>query len=71
MNISDEQLNYIKLQQLLVEATKIIREVFLETWTNFSQSAWSDNPKDGVYFLNGEGKKLLGVLFKSPPSIYF
>ena len=65
MNISDEQLNYIKLQQLLVEATKIIREVFLETWTNFSQSAWSDNPTDGVYFLNGEGKQIFNKAYAS------
>ena len=50
--------NFLSLQIMLREATKLLRQIFLQTWKELHKKDWTDDVEASKYFRNGPGKEI-------------
>ena len=57
--------NFLSLQIMLREATKLLRQIFLQTWKELYKKDWTDDVEASKYFGNGPGKEIRDSCKKS------
>lgn len=55
MEDKNENFNFFSIQNLLSEATKLIRKYFVESWNANNKTEWTDDENAGEYFQTGIG----------------
>ncbi len=59
MDLTKENEKYFLIQRLLLEATKLIRNLFIETWKEKLNTEWTDDESAGNFFLNDSSGKII------------
>ena len=69
MDVKDETYNFFLIQKLLMEATKLSRNIFQQTWKQKKKTEWTNDEEAGNFFNTNGGETILKAAHENQKAI--